>query len=49
VQWLFVQNEKTDIEAYKRLWILSSLKPKIVQNEQRLEEILEKYEVEMVR
>jgi hypothetical protein len=44
VQWLFVQNQKDDIEVYKRSWSISSLRIKIAQNEKRLAEIVEKYQ-----
>lgn len=49
VQWLFVQNQKNDLESHKRAWSFSSLRPKVLQNERRLEEIMEKYELEVVR
>jgi hypothetical protein len=45
VQWLFVQNQKDDIEVYKRSWSISSLRIKIAQNEKRLAEIVEKYQI----
>ena len=49
VQWLFVQNEKNDIEVYKSAWATAfNLRPKIVQNERKLKEILEKYQVSTV-
>ncbi len=44
VQWLFVQNEKDDIEVYKTSWSLSALRNKVVQNEKKLEEVLKKYQ-----
>ncbi len=44
VQWVFVQNQKNDIEVYKRAWSFSPLRVKIMQNEKRLREILEKYQ-----
>jgi len=48
VQWLFVQNQKDDIEIYKRAWSFSPLRSKINQNEKRLTEILEKYQTPVV-
>lgn len=44
VQWLFVQNQKDDIDVYKRSWALSPLRMKIKENENRLTKILEKYQ-----
>jgi hypothetical protein len=49
VQWLFVQNEKNDMEVYKSAWATAfNLRPKITQNEKRLQEILEKYQSPVV-
>jgi hypothetical protein len=48
VQWLFVQNQKDDIEVYKRAWSFSPLRAKINKNEKRLTEILEKYQESVV-
>jgi hypothetical protein len=48
VQWLFVQNQKDDIEVYKRAWSFSPLRAKIAQNEKQLEEIIEKYQEPVV-
>jgi hypothetical protein len=45
VQWLFIRNQDSDIEMYRRLWSLSTLRSKVVQNEKKLEEVLGKYEV----
>lgn len=44
MQWVFIQNEKDDINVYKRRWALSPLRLKIKENEKRLSEILEKYQ-----
>jgi hypothetical protein len=44
MQWLFVQNQKDDIDVYKRSWALSSLRMKFKENENRLTKILEKYQ-----
>ena len=48
VQWLFVQNTKDDIDAYKRGWALSPLRQRIKDNEKRLEEIVSKYQEEKI-
>jgi hypothetical protein len=44
LQWLFIQREKDDVEVYKTNWQLSLLRPKVVQNERRLEAIFAKHE-----
>lgn len=50
VQWLFVQDEKNDIEKYKRSWVFSNLRLKIEQNERKLSRIIGKYQgVERVK
>ncbi len=41
VQWMFVQNQKDDIDVYKRSWALSSLRLKIKENERKLAEIID--------
>lgn len=46
VQWLFVQNQKDDIDVYKRGWALSPMRLKIRENEKKLGEILQKYQEE---
>lgn len=43
LSWIFVQQEKNEIELYKSKWNLSLLRPKIIQNEKKLEALLEKY------
>jgi len=48
IQWLFVQQEKNDLEKYKTNWHLSLLRPKIVQNEKKLATLLSKYEKTIV-
>lgn len=46
VKWLFVENEKDDMELYKSAWATSlNLRPKIVENEKKLKMILEKYQM----
>jgi hypothetical protein len=44
VQWLFVQNQKDDIDVHKRAWAISPLRNKLKENEQRLEEVVKKYQ-----
>jgi len=48
VRWLFIQQEKNDLEKYKTSWQLSLLRPKIVQNEKRLEALFNKNEKTIV-
>jgi len=48
IQWLFVQQEKNDLEKYKTSWHLSLLRPKIVQNEKKLATLLSKYDKTIV-
>jgi hypothetical protein len=48
IQWLFVQQEKNDLEKYKTSWQLSLLKPKVTNNEKKLAELLSKYEKTIV-
>lgn len=43
VKWIFVQAEKNEIDVYKSKWNLSLLRPKIIQNEKKIESILSKY------
>lgn len=43
IQWLFVENEKNNIERYKTAWSLSLLKSKVIKNEKAIENILKKY------
>ncbi|WP_207494099.1 DUF58 domain-containing protein [Aridibaculum aurantiacum] len=40
VQWLFVHNEKNDIDVYKRAWAISPLRQKVIQNEKNLAAII---------
>ena len=44
LQWLFIQQEKNDVEVYKTNWRLSLLRPKILQNEKRLESVFAKHD-----
>ncbi len=48
VQWLFIQQEKNDLEKYRTNWQLSLLRPKITQNEKKLESLLSKHEKTIV-
>ena len=48
IQWLFVQQEKNDLEKYKTRWQLSLLKPKVTNNEKKLADLLSKYEKTIV-
>ena len=40
LQWLFVQQEKDELAMYKTAWSLSLLRPKLLQNEKKLQKIL---------
>ena len=40
MQWLFVQNDRDDIDIHKRNWSISPLRLRIKENERRLEQIL---------
>ncbi len=44
VQWLFVQQEKDEIENYKRLWNLSLNRSKLLENEKKIDQLLRKFE-----
>jgi len=44
LQWLFIQQEKNDVEVYKTKWRLSLLRSKILQNEKRLETVFAKHD-----
>ena len=44
VQWLFIQQEKEEIENYKRLWNLSFMRSKLLENEKKIEQLLRKFE-----
>jgi len=44
LQWLFIQQEKNDVEVYKTNWRLSLLRSKILQNEKRLEAVFAKHD-----
>ncbi|MBG9376622.1 DUF58 domain-containing protein [Panacibacter sp. DH6] len=48
LKWLFVQAEKNELDVYKSKWQLSLLRPKVMQNERRIEAMLEKYSKTMV-
>ena len=40
MQWVFLKNQKDDIDVYKRSWALSPLRLKIKENEKKLAEML---------
>jgi len=44
LQWLFIQQERNDVEVYKTNWRLSLLRPKVVQNEKKLESVFAKHD-----
>ena len=44
VQWLFIQNQKDDIDVYKRSWAISPLRNKLKENEKKLTAIIDKYQ-----
>lgn len=48
ISWLFIQQEKNELEVYKTNWRLSLLRPKVLQNEKKLETILLKYNKTLV-
>jgi len=48
IQWLFIQQEKNELEKYRTNWQLSLARPKITQNEKKLENILSKYDKTIV-
>lgn len=48
IQWLFIQQEKNDLEKYKTSWQLSLLRPKVAQNEKKLAVLLSKHEKTIV-
>jgi len=48
IRWLFIQQEKNDLENYRANWHLSLLRPKINQNERKLEELFSKNEKTIV-
>jgi hypothetical protein len=48
VQWLFIQQEKNDLAKYRANWQLSLIRPKVTQNEKRLEVLLAKNEKTIV-
>jgi hypothetical protein len=45
VQWLFIQKEKDQVEAYKTAWAISALRGRIKENERQLEELVRKAEL----
>lgn len=42
--WLFVRQEKNDIEKFRTNWKLSLLRPRIIQNEKKLEAIFSRHD-----
>jgi hypothetical protein len=44
LQWLFIQQEKNDVEVYKTNWRLSLLRPKVLRNEKRLEAVFARHD-----
>lgn len=48
IQWLFIEQEKNDLEKYKTNWQLSMLRPKVTQNEKKLEALFSKHEKTIV-
>ena len=44
LQWLFVKNEQNDMARYKTAWSLSLLRGKLLANEKKLKQLLEKYQ-----
>ncbi len=44
LQWLFIQNEKTEVERYRTAWSLSLLRSKVLDNEKKLTSILKRFE-----
>lgn len=43
LKWLFIQQEKNEVEVYRTNWRLSLLRPKIMHNEKQLEALLAKH------
>ena len=41
IEWLFIQKEKNDIEKYKAQWNFNSLKSNILNNELKLEKVIQ--------
>ncbi len=48
IQWLFIQQEKNDLAKYRANWQLSLIRPKITQNEKKLEALLAKHDKTIV-
>lgn len=48
VRWLFIQQEKNEMEVYKTSWRLSLLRPRVLQNEKKLEAMVSKYSKTLV-
>jgi hypothetical protein len=44
VEWIFVQQEKDEMEMNKTSWRLSMIRPRITENERRIQHVLQQYE-----
>ncbi|HRI22577.1 MAG TPA: hypothetical protein PLA68_16565, partial [Panacibacter sp.] len=43
LQWIFIQQEKNELEVYKTNWRLSLLRSKVAENEKKLEALMAKH------
>lgn len=43
IKWLFIQQEKNELEVYNSKWRLSLLRSKVLQNEKKIQAMVEKY------
>ena len=43
LQWIFIQQEKNELEVYKTNWRLSLLRSKVVENEKKLEALMARH------
>ncbi|MEP7320058.1 MAG: hypothetical protein ABI921_14980 [Panacibacter sp.] len=48
LQWIFIQQEKNELEVYKTNWRLSLLRSKVANNEKKLEALLAKHSKTLV-
>ncbi len=48
LQWIFIQQEKNELEVYKASWRLSLLRSKVLENEKKLEALMAKHSKTMV-
>lgn len=44
LKWLFVENERNAVAGYKRLWSVSRIRSRVIENEKKLKTILGKHE-----